>query len=69
MKTMTCKELGGSCDQKLSAGSWNDMAKAMVKHVTENHPDVARKMEAMHNKDPHAWGNEMKPKWDAVAAA
>jgi predicted small metal-binding protein len=56
MKTMTCKELGGSCDQKLSAPSWNEMVKAMVSHVDANHPDVAKQMEAMHNKDPHAWG-------------
>ncbi len=65
MKTMTCRELGGSCDQELSAASWNEMVNAMVNHVTANHPDVAKQMEAMHNKDPHAWGHEMKPKWEA----
>jgi predicted small metal-binding protein len=69
MKTMTCEELGGSCDQKLSAASWNEMVKAMVYHVDANHPDVAKRMEAMHNKDPHAWGKEMKPKWDAAPEA
>ena len=66
MKTMTCKELGGSCDQKLSAASWNELVKAMVNHVNANHPDVAKQMEAMHKKDPQAWGGEMKPKWDAA---
>jgi predicted small metal-binding protein len=55
MKTMTCRELGGNCDQKLSATSWNEMVKAMVNHVSANHPDVAKQMEPMHNKDPHAW--------------
>jgi hypothetical protein len=25
MKTMTCKDLGGTCDQKLSPESWNEM--------------------------------------------
>jgi len=52
MKTMTCKDLGGACDQKLKAESWNDMVGLMVKHVTENHPDVAKQMEQMHNQDP-----------------
>jgi predicted small metal-binding protein len=52
MKTMTCKELGGSCDQKLSAASWNELVKAMVNRVNANHPDVAKQMEAMHKKDP-----------------
>ena len=28
MKTMTCRELGGTCDQKLSASSWDEMVKA-----------------------------------------
>lgn len=66
MKTMECKELGGKCDHRLSAGSWDDMVKAMTKHVMEKHPDVAKEMEKIHNEDPHKWGKEMKPKWDAA---
>lgn len=66
MKTMTCKQLGGKCDQKLSAETWDEMAKAMTKHVMEKHPDVAADMKAMYEKDPKKWGNEMKPKWDAT---
>lgn len=63
---MVCRDLGGACDQKLSAESWNEMVDAMTKHVMENHPDVAREMEKMHNGDPEKWGKEMKPKWDAA---
>ncbi len=55
MKTMTCKDLGGPCDQRLSA--------------TTNHPDTAKEMEKMHNEDPKKWGAEMKPKWDASPEA
>ena len=66
MKTMTCKDLGGACDQKLKAESWNDMVGLMVKHVTQNHPDVAKPMEQMHNQDPKKWGRETKPRWDAT---
>ena len=69
MKTMTCRELGGSCDQTLSADSWDDMVKTMTDHVMKNHPDVAEKMKAMHEKDPKAWDKEMKPKWDAAPEA
>jgi predicted small metal-binding protein len=68
MKTMTCKQLGGKCDQKLSAGSWDDMVKAMTKHVMEMHPDVAKDMEKMYKEDPKKWGNENKAKWDATLA-
>jgi len=67
MKSMTCRQLGGKCDQKLSANSWDEMVKVMTKRVMEKHPDVAKTMEKMHNEDPKKWGREMKPKWDAAA--
>jgi predicted small metal-binding protein len=66
MKTLTCKELGGKCDQKISADTWNELVKNMSKHVMEQHPDVAKDMERMHNEDPQKWGREMKPKFDAA---
>ncbi|HEY2560282.1 MAG TPA: hypothetical protein VGI48_11280 [Caldimonas sp.] len=67
MKTMTCRELGGPCDQKLSASTWEEMVKVMTRHVMDKHPDTAKAMEKMHNEDPKQWGREMKPKWDAKA--
>ena len=66
MKTMTCKALGGKCDKKLSADSWDEMVTTMTKHVMANHPDVAEQMEKMHNEDPKRWSREVKPKWDAA---
>lgn len=69
MKTMTCKELGGSCDAKLSADSWGEMVKKMTSHVMEKHPDVAKNMEKMHNEDPERWAKEIKPKWEAIASS
>ena len=69
MKTMRCSELGGVCDQKLYAETWDDMVKKMTDHVMQMHPDVAEKMKKMHEEDPKKWGNEMKPKWDAAPKA
>ncbi|MFM0388803.1 DUF1059 domain-containing protein [Paraburkholderia sediminicola] len=66
MKTMTCRELGGKCDEKLSASSWDEMVKVLTKHVLEKHPDVAKTMEKMHNEDPKKWSKEMRPKWEAA---
>jgi hypothetical protein len=63
---MTCRQLGGSCDQKLSADSWEGMVRVMTKHVVAQHPDVAKEMEKMHDVDPKKWAREMKPKWDAT---
>jgi hypothetical protein len=67
MKAMTCRELGGERDQRLSASSWDEMVKVMTKHVMDKHADVAKQMEKMHKKDPKEWGREMKPKWEAAA--
>jgi hypothetical protein len=69
MKTMTCRELGGICDQKLTAVSWNDMVRAMTRHVMEKHPAVAKEMGKMHSEDPPKWGKGMNPTWDAAPAA
>ena len=66
MKTMTCWDLGGTCDQKLSAETWDEMVKTMTRHVLQKHPDVAKQMEKMHHEDPKKWGKVMKPKWDAA---
>jgi predicted small metal-binding protein len=66
MKQMTCQELGGKCKEKLSANTWNEMVQTMTKHVMEKHPDVAKQMEQMHDRDPQKWGRETKPKWDAA---
>jgi len=67
MKTMSCKELGGPCDAKLSANTWDEMVQKMTKHVIEHHPDTAKEMEKMHTKDPKKWGRTYKPKWDATS--
>ncbi|HUK03046.1 MAG TPA: hypothetical protein VLW26_12280 [Steroidobacteraceae bacterium] len=64
MKFMTCRELGGPCDEKLSASSWTEMVKTMTQHVIEQHPDTAKAMEKMHNEDPRRWAREMRPKWE-----
>ena len=69
MKTLTCRQLGGTCDEKITADSWDGMVQAMTKHVMAKHPDVAKDMEKMHNEDPNRWGREMKPKWEAAKAA
>lgn len=63
---MTCNELGGACNQEISAESWDEMVEKMTAHVMENHPDVAKEMEKMHEEDPKKWSSEIKPKWEAA---
>ncbi len=66
MKTLRCRDLGGTCDEKLSASSWDEIVQKMTKHVMDKHPDVAKQMEKMHNEDPQKWGLQTKPKWEAA---
>jgi hypothetical protein len=66
MKTMTCKELGGKCDQKLSAESWDEMVKVMTKHVMDQAPGCSQGNGKDAKQDPQKWGKEMKPKWNAT---
>jgi predicted small metal-binding protein len=35
MKTMTCKELGGACDQTFSANTFDEIAKMVSMHARE----------------------------------
>jgi len=35
MKTMTCKQLGGACDQKFSGNSFDEIAMMVSKHARE----------------------------------
>lgn len=35
MKTMTCKQLGGACEQKLSANTFDELAMLVSKHARE----------------------------------
>jgi len=35
MKTMTCKELGGACDQEFSADTFEEIAEMSKKHAQE----------------------------------
>lgn len=52
MKTMTCRQLGGTCGQQFSAQTWDEMVQKMTAHVIEKHPDVAESMKKMHEQDP-----------------
>jgi hypothetical protein len=62
MKVMTCRELGGPCDQLLSARTWDGMIRNMMRHVLQSHPDTARAMKEMRNA--HRWCRQTKSQWD-----
>lgn len=55
MKTMTCRQLGGPCDQPLHGETADDVIKAQNRHLK----DAVKAGDAAHE---HAH-NEMKARW------
>jgi hypothetical protein len=65
MKTMTCRELGGTCDTSFCAETWQSMAALMMNHIRDKHPVVASMIEA--TADDGEWSREVKKEWEATA--
>jgi len=75
MKTMTCKQLGGACDQKFSAKSFDDIADQSRKHGMEMfhkgdkaHVDAISEMQRM-MKAPGAlnqWMDSKRKEFDRL---
>ena len=75
MKTMTCKQLGGACEEKFSADTFEEMAKLSQSHGgemfqknDEAHLKVMNDMKEL-MKDPEAmkkWFEGKKSEFDAL---
>jgi hypothetical protein len=77
MKTMTCKQLGGACDQTFSANSFDEIAMLVSKHAREmvQNGDLAH-VEAMNEMRSNmtspeamkAWMDDKRKAFDALPA-
>jgi hypothetical protein len=56
MKTMTCKQLGGACEQEFHASSFDEMAELSQQHGKE----MMQQKEAAHLNAMQAMGELMK---------
>jgi hypothetical protein len=75
MKTMTCKKLGGACDQAFTAGSFEEIAEQSKKHGIEMFQKLDEKhLEAMNRmtelmQTPAAmqeWFDDKKKQFDSL---
>jgi predicted small metal-binding protein len=75
MKTMTCKQLGGACDYKITAGTFGEMAEKAKEHAHEmaaaNDEAHLKVMERMKEKmnDSEAmqeWMEQKKAEFDEL---
>jgi hypothetical protein len=75
MKTMTCKQLGGACDQTFTANTFDEIALMVSKHAREMvQKGDARHIEAMNEmrnnmNSPEAmntWMNDKRKAFDQL---
>ena len=75
MKTMTCKQLGGACDLKFHANTFEEMKQLSQKHAHEMYQkDEGKHMKVMKEmmelmKDPGAmkkWMDNKRKEFDAL---
>jgi predicted small metal-binding protein len=67
MKTMTCKEMGGMCDTKVSGSTPDEMMGNGMTHMETAHPEMAADIKAMPKDDPKmvAWNEKFTADWAA----
>ncbi len=64
MKTMTCKDMGGSCDAKMTAGSSEEMIKMGMDHAHASHPELVETMKGMSAEETATWNADMTQKFE-----
>ena len=64
MKTMTCRQLGGACDEKFTANTFQEIAALSKQHGMEMHRrgDKAHR-EAMSEMQKHMGSPDSMAKW------
>lgn len=69
MKTMTCRDMGGMCDEPVTAATKEEMMAKGMEHVGSAHPEMAATINAMPKDDPKMveWQQKFDQKWDATA--
>ncbi len=76
MKTMTCKQLGGVCDQAFTASSFDDLAQQSKAHAAEMfaqndqpHLDAMQAMKSLMMKEGamQEWFDAKRAEFDALS--
>jgi len=63
MKIITCEQLGGGCDYKMTANTPEEIIKNGMKHVAKDHPDIAKKLENMSYEENRNWNHFFMKLW------
>ncbi len=65
MKTITCRQMGGMCDEAISGNTPDEIMMTGMKHVEVAHPDMAASIKAMPKDDPKMveWSQTFMKTW------
>ncbi len=71
MKTITCRAMGGMCDEPVTAGSYDEMIMKGMEHLKVAHPEMAADIEKMPKDDPMMvkWEEDFKKTWESTPDA
>lgn len=63
MKTITCEQMGGPCDHKMTANSPEEMMKKRAEHVEMNHPEITERMKNTSYEENKDWEHSFMKTW------
>ena len=65
MKTLTCRQMGGSCDAKITGNTPDEMIANGMKHLESAHPKMAADVKAAPKDDPMMveWAKKFQADW------
>jgi len=68
MKTITCREMGGMCDEPITAATKDEMLAKGMAHLEAAHPEMAETVKTMPKEDPMMveWAAKFDATWDAA---
>ena len=68
MKTMTCAQMGGMCEEKVTAATQEEMMGKGMAHLEVAHPEMAASIKSMPKEDPLmvAWSEKFAKDWEAT---
>lgn len=66
MKTMTCRELGGECDEPIHANNFDELIKNGMEHLKVAHPKMYEDVTKASKDDPmmKEWSEKTKKAFD-----
>jgi hypothetical protein len=68
MKTITCREMGGMCDEPITGSTKDEMLARGMEHVEAAHPEMAQGIKSMAKDDPMMveWEQKFNATWEST---